>query len=135
MCDTTKPYHGADICFPLNHLAEPPWSLSEVFGQPIRGACPLTISVGDGAETVCIEVPRRREINVEAIPPYSLRKSKDGLTRCYKPGSKLATDIRLIDFLYTDLNQKIPISILRFLRLHMVKLLNIHNLPYMQLAQ
>ena len=135
MCDTSKPYHGADSCFPLNHLAETPWSLSEVFGQPIKGACPLTIPVGDGAETVCINVPRMREVNVEAAPPYSLRKSKDGLTRCYKPGSKLTFDIWLACLLGIDLNQKIPTSILYFLGRPVVKSFNIHNLPCMQLVQ
>ena len=59
-----------------------------MFGQPITGGCPLTVTAGDGAEPVCVKAPKMREINVEAIPPYSTRTSKDGQLRCYRPGSE-----------------------------------------------
>jgi phosphatidylinositol glycan class T len=56
--------------------------LSEVFGRPIRGSCPLTVEEGTESETVCINVPHERDIytSVGAVE----RKREDGVSRCYK---------------------------------------------------
>ncbi|KAJ9640425.1 Subunit of the glycosylphosphatidylinositol transamidase complex-like protein [Coniosporium tulheliwenetii] len=56
-CDTSKPYDSQDSCYPLDHATEPAWSISEIFGRPLKGACPLTAAEGDDAETVCLNVP------------------------------------------------------------------------------
>jgi GPI-anchor transamidase subunit T len=68
--------------------AEPSWSLAEVFGRPLKGACPLTDGSGDGSETVCINVPMEREVQVKTSGTYVEVRHKDGLLRCYKLPSK-----------------------------------------------
>lgn len=82
-CDESKPYNAVDSCFPLETNSELAWSLNEVFGRPIKGACPLN---GDGSdsETVCINVQPEREIKVETSAKYKETKYEDGLLRCYQ---------------------------------------------------
>jgi phosphatidylinositol glycan class T len=87
-CDTSKPYNSEDTCYPLDKAAEPSWSLAEVFGRPLKGACPLTNGSGDGSETVCINVPMEREVQVRTSGTYVEVRHKDGLLRCYKLPSK-----------------------------------------------
>jgi len=82
VCDTSKPYASNDACYPLDITYEQPWSLSEVFGRPIRGSCPLTDEEGAESETVCINVPHERDIYTSAGAVE--RKREDGLSRCYK---------------------------------------------------
>ncbi|KAJ4288726.1 Subunit of the glycosylphosphatidylinositol transamidase complex-like protein [Collariella sp. IMI 366227] len=40
LCDTTKPYNSHDTCFPIDDMANQDWSLSQLFGKPIKGTCP-----------------------------------------------------------------------------------------------
>ena len=88
ICDTSKPYASDSACYPLDHTSEPSWSLSEVFGRKIRGACPLTESSGPASETVCIKVPSERE--VFASTGAVERRYDNGLERCFKlPGMSL----------------------------------------------
>ncbi|OCK79990.1 GPI transamidase-like protein component Gpi16, partial [Lepidopterella palustris CBS 459.81] len=105
-CDTSKPYHAEDTCFPLFKDAERSWSLGEIFGRPIKGACPLTDIDGDESETVCINVPLEREIQVNTSSNYIEVRHEDGLLRCYKlptgaefdlilPEQKLAAEFSL----------------------------------------
>jgi phosphatidylinositol glycan class T len=78
-CDTTKFYGAGDSCFPQTNLNDLPWSLSEIFGRPIKGICPLARS---GSEAhVCAVVPAQRPIFVSQD---SLEiTSADGSTRCF----------------------------------------------------
>ncbi|KAB2571227.1 GPI transamidase component GPI16 [Lasiodiplodia theobromae] len=82
-CDQSKPYPQHDSCFPLEATSEPAWSLNEVFGRPIKGACPLTAE-GPASETVCINVQPEREIKIETSAKYREAKYEDGLLRCYE---------------------------------------------------
>lgn len=82
-CDDSKHYNSHDSCFPLSSRSEPSWSLQEVFGRPIKGACPLTAD-GPDAETVCINVQPERDIKVETSAKYKETKYEDGFLRCYK---------------------------------------------------
>ncbi|KAF1953790.1 GPI transamidase component GPI16 precursor [Byssothecium circinans] len=84
-CDASKPYHGDDTCYPLNKRAEPSWTLKELFGRPLRGACPLTVEEGPGSETLCINAPPERTIDVTATGDYRETKSRMDTLRCYKP--------------------------------------------------
>lgn len=44
-CDTSKPYASDFICYPLGDPTEVNWSIREIFGRPIAGAC----RVGEGS--------------------------------------------------------------------------------------
>ena len=89
-CDTSKPYNAGDTCYPLDKRAEPSWSLTEIFGRPLKGACPLTDEIGEDSTTVCINVPPEREINVKTDGEYVEARSASDTLRCYKlPVDKL----------------------------------------------
>jgi phosphatidylinositol glycan class T len=78
-CDTTKFYGAGDSCFPQTNLGDLPWSLSEIFGRPIKGVCPLARS---GSEAhVCAVVPAQRPIFVSQNSLEII--SADGGTRCF----------------------------------------------------
>ncbi|KAI9745144.1 MAG: Subunit of the glycosylphosphatidylinositol transamidase complex-like protein [Claussenomyces sp. TS43310] len=78
-CDTSKPYHSESTCFPLEEAAGQDWSLSQIFGHPLRGSCPLS---DDDTESVCISVPHGRDVYTSggAIE----RKDDSGYLRCFK---------------------------------------------------
>ncbi|KAJ9667327.1 Subunit of the glycosylphosphatidylinositol transamidase complex-like protein [Coniosporium apollinis] len=83
-CDTSKPYDSQDSCYPLDHATEPAWSISEIFGRPLKGACPLTAAEGDDAETVCLNVPPEREAEVRTEGYHVQRMHEGGFLRCYE---------------------------------------------------
>lgn len=61
ICDENKPYNAQDSCYPKRFEGEKAWSLSEVFGRSIRGACAL----GDSKQPdITLEVPLEREVEV-----------------------------------------------------------------------
>lgn len=80
VCDTSKPYHSDDVCFPVDHLQSPEWTLEQIFGRPIRGTCPLA---DPDVAPVCVQVPRSRD--VYSSPGAQQTDSPDGQSRCYKP--------------------------------------------------
>ncbi|KAH8722948.1 GPI transamidase component GPI16 precursor [Phaeosphaeriaceae sp. PMI808] len=83
-CDPSKPYNNDDTCYPLNKGTEPSWTLEEVFGRPLKGACPLTEESGDAANTVCINTPPERIVNVNTTGEYVETKLASDTLRCYK---------------------------------------------------
>ncbi|KAL4908730.1 hypothetical protein BDW74DRAFT_145221 [Aspergillus multicolor] len=77
-CDTSKPYHARDTCYPLEKTAGKSWSISELFGRTISGSCPLA----EGQEeTVCLRTPSLQE--VRSSPDSVEVKVFDQFTRCY----------------------------------------------------
>lgn len=50
-CDTSKPYANDYVCFPLGDPTEVSWSIREIFGRPIEGAC----RIGQGS--IKLDVP------------------------------------------------------------------------------
>lgn len=58
-CDQSKPWNSHDSCFPKPFDAEMAWSLSKVFGRPLRGSCGSKAS----AASVTVNVPADREID------------------------------------------------------------------------
>jgi phosphatidylinositol glycan class T len=79
-CDTSKPYHSEDTCYPLDTAAqEEDWSLSQIFGHSLKGTCPLAT---DGIEPVCINVPHTR--HVFASGDAHERKDATGYMRCFE---------------------------------------------------
>ena len=79
-CDTSKPYHSEDTCFPLDTAAqEEGWTLSQIFGHPLKGACPLAT---DGIDPVCINVPHARQIFASEGSHEHL--DPNGFMRCFQ---------------------------------------------------
>ncbi|KAK3214460.1 hypothetical protein GRF29_19g283655 [Pseudopithomyces chartarum] len=83
-CDTSKSYNAHDTCYPLDKKTEAAWNLTEVFGKPLKGACPLTAEEGSGSETLCINTPPERTIQVNTTGQYSESLSASDTLRCYK---------------------------------------------------
>lgn len=83
-CDTSKHYNAHDTCFPLNKGTEPAWTLEEVFGRPLRGACPLIEQGGLEANNVCINTPPERTVEVNTTGQFAERSLASDTLRCYK---------------------------------------------------
>ena len=82
-CDESKGYNNHDTCYPLNKGAEPSWTLEEVFGRPLRGACPLTGNEGDAANAVCIHTPPERTVTANTTGEFLESKLASDTIRCY----------------------------------------------------
>lgn len=93
-CDTSKGYNAHDTCYPLDRGVEPGWNFTEIFGKPLKGACPLTDQTGDAANTVCINAPPERTIQVNTTGQYSEARSASDTLRCYQLPD--ATDFDLV---------------------------------------
>ncbi|KAI4203359.1 MAG: hypothetical protein LQ350_001880 [Teloschistes chrysophthalmus] len=64
ICDTSKPYSSPEACYPLDVSTTQTWSLSEIFGRPIKGSCLATDTHGKAIESVCIKVPNEHRIQI-----------------------------------------------------------------------
>ncbi|KAL2012353.1 hypothetical protein VTN00DRAFT_5071 [Thermoascus crustaceus] len=104
-CDPSKPYNSGDTCYPLEKTSEKGWSLTEVFGRSLKGACPLTEDHGEGAETICLNVPHEREVYVTAGAFET--KKPDGFSRCYTLLSTNPFDLTLPE---QELQTKVPLE-------------------------
>ncbi|KAF9890203.1 Subunit of the glycosylphosphatidylinositol transamidase complex-like protein [Aspergillus nanangensis] len=82
VCDTSKAYHSDQTCYPLEKTKEKGWSLSEVFGRSVSGACPLGNDQNSHDETVCLRVPHEREVSI-SLGALEIKKP-DGVSRCYE---------------------------------------------------
>ncbi|OJK02640.1 hypothetical protein ASPACDRAFT_75777 [Aspergillus aculeatus ATCC 16872] len=91
VCDTSKPYHSDDTCYPLESTSEKSWGMSEIFGRSISGSCPLTEGSTDG--TVCLRVPHEREVLTTEGAVES--KKPDGYTRCFTLESSTPFDLTI----------------------------------------
>ncbi|KIW04242.1 uncharacterized protein PV09_04548 [Verruconis gallopava] len=92
-CDTSKPYHAEDSCFPIQKTSEAAWSLREVFGRPIKGSCPLGVVDGQQRETVCINAPLERIVEVRSDVPTS--SSQEDEMRCFELPENVDWDLAL----------------------------------------
>ena len=83
-CDEGKGYHGHDTCYPKALEGEMGWSLSRIFGRPVRGSCPL--GKADGTEPnfdLTLEVPSERSVEVLADTVVAQSENGNGLSRAY----------------------------------------------------
>ncbi|OBT74721.1 hypothetical protein VF21_06658 [Pseudogymnoascus sp. 05NY08] len=78
-CDTSKPYSNDHTCFPLDEAQGEDWSLSQIFGHPLKGSCPLA---EEDAESVCINIDNDAEVYTSGNAVE--RKDGSGFMRCYK---------------------------------------------------
>ena len=85
VCDQSKPYHSQDVCYPLDMVHSPSWSLRDVFGRPMSGSCPLTDDEGPNAKSVCIQVPHSQQIFISASG-FEVKSPAGQLpeSRCYQ---------------------------------------------------
>lgn len=83
-CDESKPYNAHDTCYPLKKGAEPAWTLEEVFGRPLRGACPLTEGRTEEVNDICINTEPERTIDVKTTGEFSQTNLVHDTLRCYK---------------------------------------------------
>lgn len=81
LCDTSKPYSNEDTCYPLAVSQGQSWTLSEIFGHPIKGTCLVHASGEPDAESVCLNVPNEREVH--ASQGVVEHKRPSGYSRCY----------------------------------------------------
>ncbi|KAH8667068.1 GPI transamidase component PIG-T [Xylariales sp. PMI_506] len=58
-CNTTKEYHSNEACFPAESISAQDWTISQVFGKPMKGICPLT---DPEVPPVCVHAPHSRGI-------------------------------------------------------------------------
>ncbi|KAI0846363.1 Gpi16 subunit, GPI transamidase component [Daldinia vernicosa] len=78
-CNSSKPYHSGDTCFPTDYAEGQEWALDQIFGKTIKGACPLT---NPEVPPVCIQVPHSRDIYTTA--GASEIKNANRPSRCYQ---------------------------------------------------
>ncbi|KAK4221350.1 Gpi16 subunit, GPI transamidase component-domain-containing protein [Podospora fimiseda] len=60
-CNTSKPYHSHDTCFPADHEANQDWTLSQIFGKYMKGTCPITDPT---VPPVRLQAPNSRSVYV-----------------------------------------------------------------------
>jgi len=107
-CNTSKPYHSDDTCFPEIQTGERAWSIKEVFGTPFKGACPIGRSDSGPTADVHLHVAADREVIKEPADTVSETKSTDGMVRSYALSVDNDLDISLSAYSTqpsTDLNK------------------------------
>lgn len=92
-CDTSKPYHSDDTCYPLGKLNDKAWSLSEIFGRSLNGVCPLSDIDGSSEQSVCLRVPHETGVFVSGDAQEI--KENDGFTRCFKLAPSTPFDLTI----------------------------------------
>lgn len=80
-CDTSKPYHSHDTCYPKDSAEEIGWSIEEVFGRKIPGACPL---IDQEWKPLCLHVPHDRNVSIQ-FGAFEVKSpaGESGEYRCY----------------------------------------------------
>jgi phosphatidylinositol glycan class T len=79
VCDENKAFNAQDTCYPKPLEGEMEWSLSRIFGRPIRGSCPLGKEDGAVSLGLRLDVPAERTIEVIADATVLQGESNDGL--------------------------------------------------------
>jgi GPI-anchor transamidase subunit T len=89
-CDVSKPYHNDNTCFPADYALGQDWTLSQIFGKTMKGACPLT---NPDIPPVCIQVPHSNDVYTSG----GLTEVKDPTkqTRCYQIDTDASFEIVL----------------------------------------
>lgn len=74
-CDESKIWNGHDTCYPKPITDDLDWSLAEVFGRPITGACSIDKSIE--AWDVSLDIPAER--NIDALGAADTRTQQNGM--------------------------------------------------------
>ncbi|OJI98222.1 hypothetical protein ASPVEDRAFT_161360 [Aspergillus versicolor CBS 583.65] len=108
VCDTSKPYHGDDTCYPLEKTGGKGWSISELFGRTISGSCPLADSQSSNEGTVCLRTSPVRDAYLSS--GSGATESADKFTRCYTPSSSEPFDLKLLEQDTADPKTDVPLD-------------------------
>lgn len=81
-CDTDKWYHSHDSCYPKKRTAVRDWTLSNVFGRPIRGSCQVD---GEPSPEILLHAPADHPINVTSEERHNEDRSETGFVRYTLP--------------------------------------------------
>jgi len=87
-CDQTKPYASDDVCFPVESVSNSAFSIEEIFGRPIRGACPVAQAGNTGHVHVQLFPSMKVEPQPDAISDSRFHYTLTGITR-FIPSSDL----------------------------------------------
>ncbi|KAG8532818.1 uncharacterized protein KY384_002696 [Bacidia gigantensis] len=79
LCNASKIYVQDDACFPSDVKRGQSWTVAEIFGRPIQGACLADDAAGFPRESVCLHVPDEREV----MAPPSARLVNKTSERCW----------------------------------------------------
>lgn len=90
ICDTSKQYHSEDTCYPLETVTGKAWSLTEIFGRPLNGVCPLADD-DPSEQAICLRVPHERGVLISEGAVET--KHEDGFTRCFTPVASQPFDL------------------------------------------
>ncbi|KAK1017518.1 Subunit of the glycosylphosphatidylinositol transamidase complex-like protein [Friedmanniomyces endolithicus] len=96
-CDESKSYHASDTCYPRRKEGEMAWSLSQIFGTPVRGSC--HVADGDESPDVSLEISPDRAVEVlhSGSNETFMSHAQDQRLRVYRlSDSGKYTDISLI---------------------------------------
>ncbi|KAJ6069796.1 hypothetical protein N7499_011683 [Penicillium canescens] len=106
VCDTSKPYHADDTCYPLEKMNDKAWSLTEIFGRSLTGVCPLADSDSSSEQSVCLRVPHERGVFISEEAAEEIKKD-DGFTRCFKLAPSTSFDLSIPQ---QPVNTKVPLD-------------------------
>jgi len=65
----------------------PSFTLEEIFGRPLKGACGVASESDVALETICLDVPHSRNVDVATNASYNEVAVDDG-RRCYRVAGK-----------------------------------------------
>lgn len=89
-CDKSKSYHSDDTCFPVEYSANQDWSLSQIFGRPMKGTCPLA---DPDIPPVCLQVPHSRSVYIsEGVKEF---KNSNEQSRCFTMSPETSVELVL----------------------------------------
>lgn len=100
-CDESKSYNAADTCYPKRADGETSWSISGIFGRPIKGSCSLG---RDGSYDVTLDVPADRV--VEIVTDSAIAQMKDQASRVYRIPEGRDFDLHLPQQVVTEYDPK-----------------------------
>ena len=86
-CDETKPYNGyGDSCFPKQKTTMSAFNLTDVFGRPMKGSCPLSNIDHKPVASLCVEESVQFKLTPNTTGSFS-EEIRNVTTRCFKlPG-------------------------------------------------
>jgi hypothetical protein len=83
-CDESKDYRMyGDACMPLPPPSKPAFTVTEVFGRPVRGTCP-TIGRRHGSAPIRIDVVSEQHVSIKSSAAYKKSLSLEG-QQCFTP--------------------------------------------------
>ena len=91
-CDTSKHYNSDDTCYPSRSDAEMAWSLSKIFGTPVRGSCHLADS--QHKFDITLEVAEDRNVNLTTATQVA-SSGRNSIRRLRLPDGNENSDLSL----------------------------------------